>query len=159
MQKRLRFINRWLPRGLFGRALLILVLPIVLLQVVVALVLLERLYDEVTEQMAEAVALELQFAIDAVESAPTIPVAERALRRMSGPLDFELALQPGATVEQAFVIGFFDLTGREIAKQLRAVNRPIFADFVSYDKYVAASIATEKGVLSALIPRRRMNAR
>lgn len=159
MRKPLRVINRHLPRGLFGRTLMILVVPIILLQVVLGLVFIQRLYDKVTEQMAGAVGRELQFAVDAVESAPTIEAARQALQQISGPLGFELAFRPGEAVEQTTEIGFLDLTGRQIAKMLHRINRPVSVDLVGYHDYVAASISTRKGVLSALIPRRRMNAR
>src|SRR5699024_5082588 len=149
MQKPLRFLKRLLkrplPRGLFGRALMILILPIVLLQVVVALVFIQRHYDSVTEQMAGAIARELQYAIDAIEEAPSVEAAQRPLRSMSGPLGFALVLHPGASVEQATVRRFVDLTGREIANTLRRVDRPIRIDLVSYDKHVDVAIATDRG--------------
>lgn len=159
MRKPLRYINRSLPRGLFGRSLMILVLPMVLLQVVVGVVFTQRHYDKLTEQMAGAVAIELQFAIETVENAPDVKTARRALQRISVPLGFELSLQPDKRVEQSTLIGFFDLTGREVAQTLRRVDSPIAVDLVTYDDYVAADIATGKGALGALIPRQRVNAR
>ncbi|HLS18881.1 MAG TPA: ATP-binding protein [Paracoccaceae bacterium] len=157
MQKPLRLLKRSLPRGLFGRALLILVLPIVLLQLVVALVFVQRHYDSVTEQMAGAIQRELQYAVEAVEDAPNVDAARRTLRRMSGPLGFELLLQPEAELEHRSELQLLDRTGREISKTLRRVGRPIQLDLVSYEKHVDAAIATEKGVVRALIPRRRLS--
>src|SRR5690625_4488898 len=157
MQKPLRLLKRSLPRGLFGRALLILVLPIVLLQLVVALVFVQRHYDSVTEQMAGAIQRELQYAVEAVEDAPNVDAARRTLRRMSGPLGFELLLQPEAELEHRSELQLLDRTGREISKTLRRVGRPIQLDLVSYEKHVDAAIATDKGVVRALIPRRRLS--
>lgn len=158
MQKLLRLLKRSMPRGLFGRALLILVLPIILLQLVVALVFVQRHYDSVTEQMAGAIQRELQYAVEAVEEAPSIEAANQTLRRMSGPLGFELLLQPGGTLEQPGAdLQLLDRTGREISDTLRRVGKPIELDLVSYEKHVDAAIATDKGVVRALIPRRRLS--
>ena len=56
-------LKKYLPKSLFWRSVLILVLPILLLQAVVAAAILSRHYDGVTGQMAEAVARELNVAI------------------------------------------------------------------------------------------------
>lgn len=157
MQKLLRLLKRSMPRGLFGRALLILVLPIILLQLVVALVFVQRHYDSVTEQMAGAIQRELQYAVEAVEDAPNTEAARRTLRRMSGPLGFELLLQPEATLDQGSALQLLDRTGREISKTLRRIGKPMELDLVSYQKHVDAAIATDKGVVRALIPRRRLS--
>ncbi len=159
MQSPFVFLKRYMPRSLFGRAVLILVLPIMALQGVVALVFIQRHYDSVTEQMAGSIARELNFAISAVDEAPDVAMARRALARMSGPLGFELVLDEGAEVEPATRIALFDVTGGVVAATLRqAIRRPLAVDLVSYDKHVDASIATTKGALSVLVPRRRMNA-
>ena len=58
-----------LPRSLFGRALAILLVPIVVLQLVVGLVFFQRHYQRVTEQMTRSIALELAYAVDQIEAA------------------------------------------------------------------------------------------
>ena len=159
MQSPLASLKRYLPRGLFGRALLILVLPIVILQGVVAVVFIQRHYDSVTEQMAGSIASELNYAIEAVEDAPDAAAARQTLSRMSGPLGFEMSLVEGERVEPEALRRFYDLTGGIIEQTLkREVRHPLSVDMLSYDKHVDAAIATSKGVLRALIPRRRMNA-
>ena len=159
MQSPLAVLKRYMPRSLFGRSLLILVLPIVALQVVVALVFIQRHYDSVTGQMAGSIARELNFAIAAIDEAPDAETARRALARMSGPLGFELVLDEGPGVEPEVVRALYDVTGGVIAETLRkAIHRPLAVDLVTYEKHVDASIETSKGVLRALIPRRRMNA-
>ena len=62
-------LKRYMPKSLFGRALMILVLPIIILQAVVALVFIQRHYDGVTAQMAGSIAREINLAIDVTDSA------------------------------------------------------------------------------------------
>ena len=57
-----------LPRSLFGRALTILLVPIVALQLVVGLVFFQRHYQRVTEQMTRNVAYELEYAVEAEDA-------------------------------------------------------------------------------------------
>ena len=59
--------KRYVPRSLFGRSLIILILPVLLLQAVTAYVFIQRHYEGVTAQMARAVAREINFAVTLIE--------------------------------------------------------------------------------------------
>ena len=152
-------IKRYLPKSLFGRALMILVLPMILLQAVVALVFIQRHYDGVTEQMAAAVAREISFAIQRVEQAPHIEAARVAVGQTEAAFGFEMGLSEGERVDYAALRSFYDVTGGVIAETLkREIRQPQSVDLVTFEKHVETKIATSKGVLRVLIPRRRMNA-
>jgi two-component system osmolarity sensor histidine kinase EnvZ len=49
-------IKQFLPRGLFGRSLIIIITPIVLLQAIIAYVFFERDLDSTTRRLARDVA-------------------------------------------------------------------------------------------------------
>ncbi|MEM6663333.1 MAG: ATP-binding protein [Pseudomonadota bacterium] len=152
-------LKRYLPKSLFGRALMILVLPILLLQVIVALVFIQRHYDGVTAQMAGSIARELNFAIRQVERAEDVPAARERLGEMSSPLDIEFGFAEGENVEPSAVRAVYDVTGGIIAETLKDdVHKVIALDLLSYPKHVDVRIGTARGVVRALIPRRRMNA-
>lgn len=59
-----------LPKSLFGRALLILLLPTVLIQLVMAYVFFDRHWDNVTRYMANALAGEVAFLVRQLETMP-----------------------------------------------------------------------------------------
>ena len=52
---RFGWLKRYVPRSLFGRAALILLVPILTIQVVVSYVFIQRLYENVTIQMTQSV--------------------------------------------------------------------------------------------------------
>ena len=60
------WLKRYMPRSLFGRAVLILLLPMIGLQLVVGQMFIQRHFQSVTEQMAASVILEINFAIEQV---------------------------------------------------------------------------------------------
>jgi two-component system osmolarity sensor histidine kinase EnvZ len=60
-----------LPKSLFGRALLILVLPTVLIQLVMAYVFFDRHWDNVIRHMASTLAGEMAFFIHELKAEPT----------------------------------------------------------------------------------------
>ncbi|MFK7943875.1 MAG: ATP-binding protein [Paracoccaceae bacterium] len=138
---------------------MILVLPMVLLQAVVALVFIQRHYDGVTAQMAGSIARELNYAIAEVDEAADLEGATKMLASFARPLGFEMGLDEDALVEPAALREFYDVTGGVIAQTLREeVKQPMALDLVTFEKHVEARVATSKGALRVLIPRRRMNA-
>ncbi len=149
-------IKRYLPKSLFGRALLILLAPVVLLQGVVAVSFVQRHYEGVTRQMAGSVARELNYAIRVVENAADAAAAQSRLDEVSAPLGMTLELMEGESVPADTLRRFYDLTGGAVEETFKTeVSRPLAVD-LSDDDRVGASILTDKGVLRAVIERRRM---
>jgi two-component system, OmpR family, osmolarity sensor histidine kinase EnvZ len=67
-----RFIKRFLPRGLFGRSLIIIVAPMVLLQGIVTYVFFERDLDTTTRRLARDVAADVSLLASLEDSTPTL---------------------------------------------------------------------------------------
>ena len=59
-------LKRFLPRGLYGRAALILILPIVTIQLVVSITFIQRHFEDVTRQMSRNLVLEIALLSDRV---------------------------------------------------------------------------------------------
>ncbi len=148
-----------LPRSLFGRALLILLAPIVLLQLVVGLVFFQRHYERVTDQLTRGVALELRLAIAQIGTAADLRAATAALERIATPLRLAMRLEPDAP---SFIPGArrkpSDLTGRVIVATLEEeLARPIRVDLVSDAPIVRIDIPTSRGLLIVDAPRSRLS--
>src|SRR5579862_6641545 len=54
----------WMPTGLYARALLIMIVPMVILQTVVAFVFMERHWNTVTRHLSAAVVQDIAALID-----------------------------------------------------------------------------------------------
>ncbi|GIX15713.1 MAG: hypothetical protein KatS3mg118_3672 [Paracoccaceae bacterium] len=153
----MQWLQRGLPRGLFNRALLILLLPILLLQAVIAVVFIQRHFDGVTRQMTEAVAYEILYAVETVENAASLSDAAQQLEMLAVPLGLFLTLDPDTPITPGLKLGFWDLSGRALADELaRRIARPMAIDLMRDDKVVFLHVATARGALLAEIPRRRM---
>lgn len=147
-----------LPRSLFGRALLILLVPMVLLQLVVGLVFFQRHYMRVTEQMTRGVAMELRAAMQMIDDAPDLATAKADLAAMARPLRLGLWLDPSATLQPGLRRRFEDLTGRAVAATLQdELRAPMAIDLTGSDRAVRVAIQTGKGLLTAVAPRNRMS--
>ncbi|MCL3882665.1 ATP-binding protein [Marivita sp. GX14005] len=103
------WLKRYMPRGLYGRAALILILPVVALQLVVSVVFIQRHFEGVTEQMSREVAREIN-AVMALDWPRNAELAE-ALR-----LDF-LETSP-AELPPRDLRRWYDFSGIVVARTL-----------------------------------------
>lgn len=63
-----KWLKPYLPRTLFKRAFLILIFPIVLIQVVVGVVFVERLFQDVSRQLTHSVAIDVNHLIGLIKT-------------------------------------------------------------------------------------------
>lgn len=84
--------KRYLPRSLFGRALLILVLPTVMIQLVAAYVFFDRHWDNVSRHMSNALAGETAFLVTQLKQMPRG-------NKTTAITDFESALSIRVSIE------------------------------------------------------------
>lgn len=107
-----RWLKRYVPRGLHGRAALILVLPVVMLQLVVSVVFIQDHFEDVTAQMTRTLIRELRLVIGgAGESGGMEALAE--------PLGLDAELVAPDEVPAGSFIRWYDFSGRVMIRTLR----------------------------------------
>ena len=145
-------LKHLLPRGLYGRALLILVVPIVTIQLVVSIAFIQRHFERVTQQMTGAVATEIRYVLDLQVAGDE--AAAQAVAAGLG-LGFAPVAQPLSEVRRDWV----DLTGAVVAGTLREeVPGFLGADLRSADNRVRADFQLPGGAVRVDLDRRRMSA-
>lgn len=151
------WLKRYMPRKFFARALLILFVPVIGIQLVVAVVFIQRHFEAVTRQMASSVGAELSYVIATLESGDAVAPDEDQLRRTAELLGYSLEFLPGEQVQPGRTLLFLDVSGREMARTLEsALSRPLAIDTAEIHKAVRLDIQLATGVLTAVIPRRRV---
>ncbi|MFD1507963.1 ATP-binding protein [Lacimonas salitolerans] len=101
-------LKRYMPRGLYGRAALILVLPVVVVQLVVSVVFIQRHFEGVSVQMTQDVARQVRL----VMAVP--PGDDRAA--LADALDF--TLRPARPDSADDVRVWYDLTAGNVTRAL-----------------------------------------
>jgi two-component system osmolarity sensor histidine kinase EnvZ len=90
-----------MPKGLYWRTLLIILVPAALLQTIVTMVFLDDHWQATSKRMSQAVAADIALIIQLYEVDPT-PENFAALSRLARtPLRLEIALEPGAALQKA----------------------------------------------------------
>lgn len=111
-------LKSFLPRGLYGRAALILVVPIVTIQLLVSIVFLQRHFEGVTAQMTQGVVLELRHILSLIDPAASDPLAPA--QGAAQALGLELSAVADAPEADEDPRAFWDLSGRVVIERLRA---------------------------------------
>jgi two-component system osmolarity sensor histidine kinase EnvZ len=151
------WLKRFTPRSLYGRAALILLVPVLTIQLVVSVVFIQRHFEDVTRQMTRALALEINLMADRVAAAPSVEVAKASLVPLAGPLGLEVVLPVGP--ESGDFRRFYDLSGRQMIQTLHARVPGVTAiDVVGDWRAVRMVIETRHGPMQVSFPRARVTA-
>ncbi|MGJ8587185.1 MAG: ATP-binding protein [Yoonia sp.] len=151
------WLKKYMPRGIYARAALILVLPILLLQLLVSVVFIQRHFEGVTRLMTSAVNIELRFLVDTANSAATVAEARAALARIDGPLEIDTVLPADDVIPQD-IIPSVDFTGGTVIETLREGVSSILAVSLEQRGSVVVWVDTRHGALRMDLRRARVSA-
>ena len=112
------WLKNAMPRRLYARAALILVLPVILLQLLVSVVFIQRHFDGVTQAMTRAMSIELRYLQDQINTAETAEERAARLSRISEGLEIDITLTP-APQPADDIKPFLDFTGSRVIAALR----------------------------------------
>ncbi len=124
-----RWLRHWLPTGLYTRSLLIIILPMVLLQVVVAAVFMERHWQMVTERLSAAVTRDIAAVIELLETDPEEDDYQRVIRIARERLDLSIYIEPKTSLPEPRAQPFFSILDTILADQIQQqIGRPFWLD-------------------------------
>lgn len=151
------WLKRYMPRSLYARAALILLVPILTIQIVVTVVFIQRLYEDVTEQMTQSILHELKFVIDTVSDAPDAVTAIGEIANVARALDLKVVLPAAGGGEDTRL--WYDLSGRAVTATLRKeLDSVVSIDLAESIRSVALTVGTPHGPMEIVFSRRRVSA-
>jgi two-component system osmolarity sensor histidine kinase EnvZ len=143
-----RMLGELAPKGLYARALIIIIAPIVLLESVVAFIFMERHWNQVTRRLSEATARNVAAVVDLYETGAYADIGrleDLAQKRFGLTLT---VMEPGELPKGGQQRPFFDLLDRalpeEISLQLR---RPFWVDTVGKSSHVEIRVKLNDAIL------------
>ncbi|MEZ5797536.1 MAG: ATP-binding protein [Paracoccaceae bacterium] len=152
-------LKRILPRGIYGRAALILIVPIVTIQLVVSMAFIQRHYEGVTRQMTQGVALELSLVLAEFDAAATPQDGLVRAMEVAEPLQITLVWPPSDLAPQQDLRDGWDLSGRALVETLHGeLPALLAADVTDPERQVRLRFASVHGEVEADLSRRRMTA-
>jgi len=149
-------LKHYMPRGIYGRAALILLLPVVILQLVVTVIFAQRHFEGVTHQMTDTVLRELALVLDVTNAAPKAAQAQRDVQAELGPLDIEIKLATVTDPQNDRV--WYDYSGSVIMQRLAEQMESFVAVDLVEGGEVKVFANSRHGLIEIDFDRRRMSA-
>jgi two-component system, OmpR family, osmolarity sensor histidine kinase EnvZ len=145
-----------LPKGLYARSILIVVLPILILQAVVAYVFMERHWQTVTRRLSGAVVSDIAAVIEVIETYPQDARFSDITRIAADTYGLTISVLPPDPLPAAGPRPFFSLLDSTLSREIRRrINRPYWIDTVGNSDMVEIRIDLDDHVLRVFAPRRR----
>ena len=147
-----RRLTRWftkrIPTGLYGRTLLIIILPMVILQSVIAFVFMERHWQTVTQRLSTAVTRDIAAIIDVIETYPQDADYENIIRIARERLELNIAIEPEGTLPPPHSKPFFSILDSILSEEItRQIRRPYWIDTIGDSNFVEIRILVDDKIL------------
>ncbi|MGI9404918.1 MAG: hypothetical protein ACR2O4_00990, partial [Hyphomicrobiaceae bacterium] len=154
VQKLSGWIVEIFPKGLYARALLIIITPIVILESVVAFAFMERHWESVTRRLSKATAGEIAAIMDSYKRYSADDNYRGLIDMARDRLGLSLQILPDGELPAARPKPFFDLLDRTLSQEIRfQVDEPFWVDTVGDSKHVEVRIKLEDAILRVIARR------
>ncbi len=148
------FLSGVLPKGLYARALIIIIAPVVLLQSVVAFVFMERHWETVTRRLSDATTRDIAMLLGVYESYPHDDKYQKLIKLAQSKLNLSLQILPPQDLPPTRPKPFFDLLDRTLSKEIRKqIGKPFWIDTVGRSHLVEIRIKLKDAVMRILARR------
>jgi two-component system osmolarity sensor histidine kinase EnvZ len=153
-----RWFKRALPRSLWGRSLLIIVLPMVLLELMATWFFYDRVWDTVVRRLSSAVAGDIGFTLNSLNTADNPAERDYLLARSGDVTELVYAFRAG----EKLPAGLQRTTGGSTEDQLaqamvERVGRPFEIDGDFDPRDLLVSVEMPNGVMQIAVPRKRLS--
>jgi two-component system osmolarity sensor histidine kinase EnvZ len=150
-------IKRYLPRTLMARALLIIVTPLVLVQIVSAVVFYERHWDTVTRRLALSLTGDIGVIVGYLEDHPGAANRAWIFHMAASRMDIMCRFEAGATLANADPPPQPDALDRMLIPLLEdRIHRPFAMDTSELDRTLEIRVQLPDGVLVAVTSYKRL---
>ncbi len=141
-------IKRFMPKSLYGRVALIVILPIFVMQSVITYVFFDRHWDTVTASQSANIAGQISLLTRLYEAAQTDEERLQVHRIAFEDLDISTRFEAGAAIPERNKLSPFNLYNKTLDRQLgEDLDRPFWFDTKSWPFYVEIRVQTDKGAL------------
>ena len=150
------WFRSWMPRGLFGRSLVIIVMPVVLLQAVVTYLLFDRQWDAVTTRISRGVAAQIALFVQSYETLGPEKFAAETARLKETSFGLVPVVKQGEKIpdsESPAYEALRQVFGRELATR---TGRPVWVDSESLEDEVDIRIQLDGAVMQVMAERKRV---
>ena len=151
-----QMIKRFLPKSLFGRSLMIIITPLILLQVVSTWIFFDRHWDTITRRLASSIAGDIAWILEGMSSDMSEKARAELFARARRHKGLQIILRPNQILpnRQASYGGILDSTMAHALQE--RVRKPFMLDTSSFKTRVVIDIQQAEGILTIVVPGKRL---
>ena len=150
-------LKRILPKSLFGRAMLIITLPIALMQVIVAYIFFDAHWQSVTASLSESVAADIAVAVTLFEQDPSAMRAQDLDNMLRPKMQLSIALAEEKPLPEEDRLAFFSALDKTLRRSLSdKIKNDFWFDTTRYPHHIDIRVVVDDGVLRFIVPRERV---
>jgi len=150
-------LKKYLPKSLFGRALLIIMLPIAIMQIAVAYFFFNAHWNQVTANLSDSVAADVSVAVQLYKQNPTNNRAERLDNMLRPKMELSVALEEGDTLPVTTRDSFFSNLDKTLRRSLgNSLTDEFWFDTTRYPNHIDIRVSVDEGVLRFIAARERV---
>ncbi len=150
-RRRLRDVT---PKGLFGRSLLIIALPVALMQIIVLWMFFDSQWETVTRRLSEGVAGDVAMIVAQAEAKADNDDFAKLAQLAQEKMGLSVVLQSQGSLPTNLRASVFSVLDRTLREALEAkLQNPFWFDTTRYPAYVDIRVQSDAGVLRFIAPR------
>lgn len=149
-------LKHYMPRSLYGRAAMIMVIPILVLQLVVSVAFIQNHLEDIITQMTGTVVRELRLVRDQAAEAGSRTEALRRVSPLLPALQMSIEFVSDADVPDGDMIPWYDFSGGLVRNLMRQSLPALLAVQFPEDNSVHLYVQTELGPVHASFGRSRV---
>ena len=145
-----------LPRSLFGRSLLIIIMPLIILQMVSAWIFYDRHWDTITRRLSTSIAGDIGLVMELMRQSPGSESRVTIFAMARRNFGLELTLREGVILKRE-ISGNNSHIDYFLSRALDSrIQRPHQIDSSLYRKRVVVDIQMQESVLTVVVPGKRL---
>ena len=150
-------IKNILPQTLFGRALLIIVTPLILMQAISTFVFFDRHWDTMTRRLAHTLAGDIAFIVDSLTPLPKQLDLNQIFLKADDILHIRLTYSPEEILVKKKPFQQWDRVRKSLRDALKErVRRPFSIDTIKKDRRIEIKVQLPQGLLNVNVHEKRL---
>jgi two-component system osmolarity sensor histidine kinase EnvZ len=150
-------LRQILPKSIFWRAFLIIILPIIIMQMAVAYFFFNAHWARVTANLSDSVAADVAVAVQLYSADPTVENTEALDALLRPDMELSVVLRPGDDLPTARRNAFFSNLDKTLRRSLtETLDAPFWFDTTRYPNHIDIRVGVDEGVLRFIAARERV---
>ncbi len=147
------------PKGLYGRTLLIIILPLVLLQIVMVFVFMERHWDQTTKLLSTATVKNIAAIVKVYENIEGAKRKQKLAQIARETMEFSILYLPKKPLPKIQPKPFFTVLNKTLSDEIKKrIHRPFWLDTVGHSNFVEIRFLLKDIIMQVMVARSQTSA-